>query len=148
MIDPFSLVSLEGVVWVPRAKTPYLDCPVETRRGKCVCIFRINSESHDIVAVPLVYLHTFPPFIPIPKFYAHVIGGREDEGLRRVDNDSANVVGMRFEGCDFFGGIVVVDSNLKVVGATYYPVLARNETSGSDRNVCKLESLYYRLSSR
>lgn len=92
-----------------------------------------------------VNLYTFPPLIPIPKLDAHVIGGGQDERLRGMDDDSADVVGMGFEGGNFFRGIVVVDANLEVIGAAYYPILAGHEAASSDGYIGKLERFDDRL---
>ena len=46
-------------------------------------------------------------------------------------NNGTNVVGVCFEGGDFLGGIVIVDADLKVIGATDYPILARDKAAGA-----------------
>lgn len=91
------------------------------------------------MAMSFINLYTFPSFIPIPQLYAHVIGRCKHEGLRRVDDDSANVVGMCFKRRDLFGRVIVVHPDLEIVGAAYYPVLAGNEAPGSDRDIGELE---------
>lgn len=92
------------------------------------------------MAMSFVNLYTFPSFIPIPQLYAHVIRGRKNEGLRRVDDDGANVVRMCFKGRDLFGRIIVVHPDLKIVGAANYPILTGNEAPGPDRDIGELES--------
>lgn len=91
------------------------------------------------MAMSFVNLYTFPSFIPIPQLYAHVIRGRKNEGLRRVDDDGANIVRMCFERRDLFGRIIVVHPDLEIVGAAYYPILAGNEAPGPDRDIGELE---------
>lgn len=46
---------------------------------------------------------------------------------------------MRFEGGNLLGGIVVVDAELEVIRTTDNPVLAGDETTGSHRDIGKLE---------
>lgn len=67
------------------------------------------------MAVALENLYTFPSFIPIPQLYCHVIRRREDEGLRWMYDDSSDVVWVRFEGGDFLGSVIVVDSELEII---------------------------------
>lgn len=104
-------------------------------------------------------LDTLPAALPIPQldglFHCqlcristlinlsthHIIGRRQDEGLRRVDTYRANVVRMRLEAGDLLGGVVVVDTKLEVIGAANDPVLARNEATGADGDIGELESL-------
>jgi hypothetical protein len=52
---------------------------------------------------------------------------------------------MRFERCDLLACVVVVDPQLEVIAATYDPVLARDETACSYRNVGEFEGLDDRL---
>lgn len=54
-------------------------------------------------------LDVFLIFVLILKFNWYIIGCSEDEWLCGVNGDGMNVVGMCFERCDFFGGVVVVD---------------------------------------
>ncbi len=56
-----------------------------------------------------------------------------------MDDNASNVVWMRFEGGDLLGGVVVVDSQLKVIRATYDPILTSDETASADRDICELE---------
>lgn len=46
---------------------------------------------------------------------------------------------MCLEGCDFFGGIVIVDAELKVIGTADNPVLPRNESTGTNGDIGELE---------
>lgn len=91
------------------------------------------------MAMSLVNLYTFPSFIPIPQLYAHVIGGRKNEGLRRVDDDRANVIRVGLERCDLFGSVVIVNPDLEIVGAAYYPILAGNKAPSSNRDIGELK---------
>ena len=52
---------------------------------------------------------------------------------------------MSFERCDFLGGVVVVDAQLKVIRATNDPVLPRDEATCSDRDIGEFEGLDNRL---
>lgn len=60
-------------------------------------------------------LDTFPTLVPVPELDAHIIRGRKNEGKRGVNADGSNVVGMRLEGGDLFGGVVVIDSQLEII---------------------------------
>jgi hypothetical protein len=115
VINALCLMCLEGEVRRRGAETPDLDRPVEAGRRKRVCVFRVNGQPHDVVAMTLEHLDALPAFIPIPELYGHVIGRRQDEGLRGVDGDGADVVRVGFERRDFLGGIVVVNPDLEVV---------------------------------
>jgi hypothetical protein len=58
-----------------------------------------------------------------------------------MHGDGSNIVRVRLKTGNLFGGIVVVDPQLKVVTATYNPVLSCDESAGSDRDVGQLERL-------
>ena len=55
-------------------------------------------------------LYTLPSLLPIPELDGHVIGGSQHERLCGVDCNRSNVIGVRLERGDLFGGVVVVDS--------------------------------------
>lgn len=115
MVHTLRLVGFEGEVGMGRAEVPDLDGPVQTSRGESVGILRVNRHAHHIVAVALEDLHALPALLPIPKLNCHVIGGCEHERLGRVNGDGANVVRVCFKGGNFFGGVVVVDTQLEVI---------------------------------
>lgn len=50
---------------------------------------------------------------------------------------------MSFKGGYLFGGIIVVYAKLEVIRTADNPVLARNETTGSDRDIGDFESFDY-----
>lgn len=56
------------------------------------------------------------------------------------DNGS-DIVRMCFEGGDLLRGVVVVDSDLEIIGTADNPVLPRDETTGSNRDVGELKGL-------
>jgi hypothetical protein len=56
-----------------------------------------------------------------------------------MHDDRAYVVGVRLEGGDFLGGVVVVDAELEVVTAADDPVLAGYEASRADGNIGQFE---------
>lgn len=56
-----------------------------------------------------------------------------------MNDNGTDVVGMSFEGCNFLGGIIVVDSNLEIIGAAHNPILAGNKSTCSYGNICELE---------
>lgn len=58
-----------------------------------------------------------------------------------MNNDGSDIVRMSFEGGDLFGGIVIVNSQLEVIGAANNPVLTCNKTTSADRYICKLKGL-------
>ena len=58
-----------------------------------------------------------------------------------MNHDRSDVVRVGLEGGDALGGIVVVDAQLKVVGTADDPVLPRNEATGTDGDIGKLEGL-------
>ena len=93
------------------------------------------------MAVALVDLDALPSLVPIPQLNCHVIGGSQDEGEGRVDGDDTDIVGVSFEGGDFLGCVVVVDTDLKVVGTADDPVLASNESTSADGDVGEFEGL-------
>jgi len=62
-----------------------------------------------------------------------------------MDGNRPDIVRVCFEGCDLLGGIVVVDAQLEVVRTADDPVLAGNETTGSDRDIGELERFNNRL---
>lgn len=56
-----------------------------------------------------------------------------------MDGNGTNVVRVSFEGGDLLGGVIVIDAELEVVRAADNPVLARDESTGTDRNIGKLK---------
>lgn len=139
MVDTLGIVRFESEVGVWRAQAPDLDGAIQTSGGKGVGILGVDGQAHDVVAVSLVDLDALPALVPVPQLNCHVIGGSQDEGEGRVDGDDTDVVGVSFEGGDFLGCVVVVDTDLKVVGTADDPVLASNESTCADRDVGELE---------
>ena len=62
-----------------------------------------------------------------------------------MDGDGSDVVGVRFEGGDLLGGVVVVDTELEVIRPANNPVLPRNESTGTNGDIGELEGFDYRL---
>lgn len=58
-----------------------------------------------------------------------------------MHHDCSYVVGVCLEGCDFLGGVVVVDSHLKVIATANDPILAGDEASRAHRNISQFEGL-------
>lgn len=139
MINALCLVRLECKVRVATPKTPNLDRPVQTCRREGIRVFRIDRQTHNVMAMSFKHLYTFPCLVPIPELDCHVIGGSEDKGLGWVYDNRSDVVGVCFEGGDLLGGVVVVDTELEVVAAADDPVLAGDETAGSDGDICEFE---------
>ena len=67
------------------------------------------------MAVALKNLDTLPSLVPIPELYCHVIRSCEDERLGWVYNNGTDVVWVSFEGRDFLGGVIIVDSKLEII---------------------------------
>lgn len=87
------------------------------------------------MAMTFIHLHTLPSFVPIPELDAHVIRGGQDEGLRGMDNNGTDIIGVCLERGYLFGSIVIVDANLEVIGATDNPILAGYEAASSYRDI-------------
>lgn len=58
-----------------------------------------------------------------------------------MNDYGSNVVRMSFEEGDFFRGVVVVYSDLKIIRTANNPVFAGNESAGSHRDVGEFKSL-------
>lgn len=56
-------------------------------------------------------------------------------------DNGADVVRVSFEGGDLFGGIVIVDSDLEIIGAADDPILAGDEAASSYGDIGELEGL-------
>ena len=92
MIDPFTLMRVDGVIRLTRSQTPDLYCAVQAGRCECVRVFRIECEAHYVVGMSFEdsetcvansqptepfktstetdfqweVAHTFPFLVPIP----------------------------------------------------------------------------------
>lgn len=86
-----------------------------------------------------------PAFLPIEHLDRVVVRARQHVRQRRVHHDVSDVVGVLFNGLHFFGGIVVVDSELCVVGADNYPLFAHDELSTADGGIRNLNRADLRL---
>lgn len=147
VVDTLRFVGLEGEVGMGGAEVPDLDSAIQTCGGESVGILGVNGHSHNIVAVTFKDLHTLPALLPIPKLDCHVIGGCEHKRLGRVDGNRTNVIGVCFERGDFFGSVIVVDTELEVIGAANNPVLPRNESTSADGDIGEFERFDDRLDS-
>ena len=58
-----------------------------------------------------------------------------------MDDDSADVVRVSFEGRDFLRGVVIVNADLKVVRTTDDPILAGDESPCSYGDIGELKGL-------
>lgn len=141
VVYTLGLMRLEGEVRSRGTEAPDLDCSIQTCGSKGIRILGVDGEAHDIVAVALEYLHALPALLPIPQLDGHVIRGSQHEGLRRVNGNGADVVGMRLERGDLFGRVVVVDSHLEVIGTANNPVLPCDEPAGTNGDIGEFESL-------
>jgi len=80
-----------------------------------------------------------PAFIPIPQLDQHVVRAGEEEREGGMDGYGADVVCMGFELFDFVHGVVVVDADCHVVGATDDPLFSGDEFSCTDWEVGELK---------
>ena len=62
-----------------------------------------------------------------------------------MDDNSADIVRVSFEGGDFLRGIVIVDTDLKIIRTAHDPILAGDEPPCSHGDIGELESLDNRL---
>lgn len=133
------LVPLEGEVGHVRAERPNLDDTIETSRGECVGVFRVEGQVHHKVGVTFkdlqrgrrekevvtrvcvwanarwTYLNTLPALLPVPQTNGHVIRAREKQRLSRMDSETADIVGVAFKAGDLFVCVVVENTDLRVV---------------------------------
>ena len=58
-----------------------------------------------------------------------------------MHSNSADVVWVGFKGGDLLGGVVVVDSQLEIIGAADDPVLPCDEAAGTNGHIGELEGL-------
>lgn len=58
-----------------------------------------------------------------------------------MDSNSSDVVGMSFKLRNLLRGVVVIYSNLEVIGATNNPVFTCDEATSSDGDLCELKRL-------
>lgn len=58
-----------------------------------------------------------------------------------MDGDRSDVVRVRLKRSDLLRGVVVVDTQLKVVGTADNPVFPRNKSTGSDGDIGKFKGL-------
>lgn len=56
-----------------------------------------------------------------------------------MNDNASNIVWMSFKGSDLLGGIVIVDSQLEVIGTADNPILSGNEATSANGNICELE---------
>lgn len=141
MVDSLRLMRLESEVGRGTPQTPDFDGAIQTGGSKSVCVLGVDGQTHDIVRVALKHLHALPLLVPIPQLNGHVIAGGEHKWLRGMHDNGADVVGVRLKGRNLLRGVVVVDSQLEVVGAADNPVLARNKAAGADGHIGQFECL-------
>lgn len=65
----------------------------------------------------------------------------QDQGLRGVDGNAAYVVRMSLKGVRLVQRVVVVDTDLHVIGPGDEPILASHKASGSHRYIADLKVL-------
>lgn len=115
VVDSFRLMGLQCEVGVRGTEVPDLDSSVQAGRGESIGVLGVDGHSHHIVAVTLKDLNTLPTLLPVPQSHGHVITCGQNVGLGGVNCNGTNVVRVCFEGCDLFGGVVVVDAELEVI---------------------------------
>ena len=115
VVDSFRLVGLQGEVCMRGAEIPDLHGTIQAGRSKSVGILRVDGHAHHVVAMTFKDLNTLPTLLPVPQSHSHIITGSQHVGLSGVNGNRTNVVRVCFEGCDLFGGVVVVDTELEVI---------------------------------
>lgn len=59
-----------------------------------------------------------------------------------MDHNSPDIIWMRFKGGNLFGRVVIIHPDVEIIGTANDPILAGDESSGSNRNISEFESLY------
>ena len=87
--------------------------------------------------------HQLPVLLPVPQLDCHIVAAGEDQRLRRMDVDAANIVGVGIElghlgstgrrEVHFLRCVVVVDSDFEIIAANDDPLLSLHESAGTDR---------------
>jgi hypothetical protein len=62
-----------------------------------------------------------------------------------MDGNGTDIIRVCFERRDFFGSVVIVDTELEVIRTAYNPVLPRNESTGTDGDIGEFECFDDRL---
>lgn len=135
MVHALGFMRFEREVSLAGSEIPDLHRAIQAGRRKRIRVFGIDGYPHHVMAVPFKHLHALPAFLPVPQLDCHVIGGSQDERLRRVDSDRSDIIGVRLELRNLLRRIIVVHSQLEVIGPADNPVLASNETTGPNGDV-------------
>ena len=122
-----------------RRRIFHLNGTVKGWTSKSIGVFGIESHLHNIMVMAIENLSAYPTLLPVPQSYSHIITGSQHVGLSGVNGNRTNIVRVCFEGCNLFGGVVVVDTELEVIWTADNPVLPRDESTGTDRDIGKLE---------
>lgn len=62
-----------------------------------------------------------------------------------MDDYGSDIVGMSLKGGDFLRSVVIVHTDLEVIGTANDPVLAGNESAGAHRDIGEFKGLDNRL---
>ena len=131
-------------------QSPHLDRVVQSARRERVTVLGIESDLHHVMRVAFVglrvngiaksYSHQLPVLLPVPQLDCHVVTAGEDQRLRRMDVDAANIVGVGIElghlgstgrrEVHFLRCVVVVDSDFEIIAANDDPLLSLHESAG------------------
>ena len=105
----------------------YSNSAIERGRRKCVGVFRVKSDHHYVVAVPLEDLHALPLLVPIPQLDQHIVRRSKNQRLSRMNCNATDVICVSFKGFDFGHGIVIVNSHQHIVRASDDPLFSGDE---------------------
>ena len=92
----------------------------------------LSQDDRPGVSRGSTHLNMPPISIPVPQLDGHVITRRQDERQGRMNRQATNVIWMGFDLTDFLAGVVIVASQLEIITACQEPVLARDESNGSN----------------
>ena len=90
MVDSL-IMGIQSVVRCGGGEGPNFYGTIEARGCKCVRVFWVDSERHDIVCVAFEYPSTFPILVPIPELDSHVVRTGQYEGLSGMNSNTSNV---------------------------------------------------------
>lgn len=93
-------MALQSEVGRVRAQAPHFDSPILGGRSKSIRVFGIKYDFHDIVRMSfenlmlliIEYLYAFPIFLPVPQLNGHVVTATQDQWLRWMHCNGANIV--------------------------------------------------------
>ena len=103
---------------------PYFDCFIHGSWGEFGEIFRVESQSQNIVFMFGQGPHKGEVIFIVPNFDFSVIRAGDEIGFWRMNNESSEKILMCLKRFNFFHGIVVEDSDLKIITSCQNPMFA------------------------